>query len=487
MTVAQARWPAAALVQLYSISLKIPFIPSGDAVKKFTLSLAFAFFLPLFLAGSPQASPHSPSTPAAPAQPGATVTSSSPASSTAPSHTQTKITVYSLPPDLYRKAHNRSRIGFASRIIGFFYGLFVIWFILRHKFSARFRDWAERVSSNRFAQALFFTPLLVITIGVLEIPLGIFDEWILKLYRISVQPWPSWFADWAKAQLLAMIIGSFLVWLLYAVIRKSSSRWWFYFWILSLPIILFLVFISPYVIEPMFDKFEPLSAKAPQLIAPLQRVTRRAGQEVSPERMFWMKASDKTIATNAYVSGFGASKRIVIWDTTIAQETPDEVVGDFGHEMGHYALGHIWKGFAFLAALLFVLLYLGYRTIGWLLARYGARWEVRGLEDWASLPALLLLLSVFSFVSNAFSSGFSRYQENQADVYGLEVTHGVIPDPGQACAQSFQNYGEKALVDPDPNPIQVFLFYDHPPVTDRIDLCVTYDAWSKGQSPQFVH
>jgi Zn-dependent protease with chaperone function len=250
---------------------------------------------------------------------------------------------------------------------------------------------------------------------------------------------------------------------------------------------LFIVFISPYVIEPMFNKFEPLTVKAPQLIAPLQRVTRRAGQEVSPERMFWMKASDKTIATNAYVSGFGASKRIVIWDTAIAQESADEVVADFGHEMGHYALGHIWKGFAFLAALLFVLLYLGYRTIGWLLARSGARWEVRGLEDWASLPALLLLLSVFSFVSNAFGSSFSRYQENQADVYGLEVTRGIIPDPGQACAQSFQNFGETALADPDPNPIQVFLFYDHPTIASRIHLCVTYDPWSKGESPQFVH
>jgi STE24 endopeptidase len=400
--------------------------------------------------------------------------------------TAKKITEYSLPPDLYRKARNRSRIGFASRIVGFFYGLFVFWFILRRKFSAQFRDWAEKVSRYRFVQALLFTPLLVITIGVLEIPLDLFDEWILKLYRISVQPWPSWFADWAKAQFLTMVIGSLLAWLLYAVIRKSSTRWWLYFWMLSLPIILFIVFISPYVIEPMFNEFEPLTMKAPQLIAPLQRVTRRAGQEVAPERMFWMKASDKTIATNAYVSGFGASKRIVIWDTAIAQETPEEVVADFGHEMGHYALGHIWKGFAFLAALLFVLLFLGYRTIGWLLARFGTPWGVRGIEDWASLPALLLLMSLFGFASNAIGSTFSRYQENQADVYGLEVTHGIIPDPAQACAQSFQNYGEKALVDPDPNPLQVFLFYDHPTVSSRIHLCVTYDPWSKGESPQFV-
>jgi STE24 endopeptidase len=398
-----------------------------------------------------------------------------------------KITEYTLPPDLYRKARNRSRIRFASLLFGSLYGLLVFWFILRRKLSTKFRDWAEKISRNRLVQALIFTSLLVVTIGVLEIPLDIFDEWVLKLYRISVQPWPSWFADWAKGQLLAIIIGSFLAWLLYAVIRKSPRRWWLYFWILSLPVILFIVFISPYIIEPMFNKFEPLAVKAPQLIAPLQRVTRRAGQEVSPERMFWMKASDKTIATNAYVSGFGASKRIVIWDTAIAQETPDEVVADFGHEMGHYALGHIWKGFLFFVAMIFVLLYLGYRTIGWLLARFGATWGIRSVDDWASLPALLLLITLFGFAANVAGNAFSRYQENQADVYGLEVTRGIISDPGQACAQSFQNYGENALVDPDPSPIQVFLFYDHPTIASRIHLCVTYDHWSNGKSPQFIH
>lgn len=453
---------------------------------KLAFKLALVFLFVLFRAGSLQASPQSPSTPATSSQPGAIVTNPSSASSPALSRPQTKITEYTLPPDLYRKARNRSRIRFASTVFGFFYGLLVFWFILSRKLSAKFRDWAEKVSRYRFVQALIFTPLLVITIGVLELPLDLFDEWVLKLYKISVQSWLSWMGDWAKAQFLAIVIGSILVWLLYVVIRKSPARWWFYFWTLSLPIILFIVFISPYVIEPMFNTFEPLTVKAPQLIAPLQRVTRRAGQEVAPERMFWMKASDKTIATNAYVSGFGASKRIVIWDTAIAQETPDEVVADFGHEMGHYALGHIWKAFVFLAAMLFALLYLGYRTIGWLLARSGARWGVRGLDDLASLPALLLLLSLFGFVSNVIGSAFSRFQEHQADVYGLEVTHGIIPDPGQACAQSFQNYGETALVDPDPNPIQVFLYYDHPTVTSRIRLCVTYDPWSKGESPQFV-
>ena len=407
-----------------------------------------------------------------------------PATSTAQPSPKPKITAYTLPPDLYRKARNRGRIGFATRIVAFFYGLAVLIFILRTKLAAKYRDWAEKISRRRIVQAGLFTAPLVLTIAILELPLDIFRECILKLYAISVQSWPSVAADWAKSQLITIIIGSLLAWLLFAVIRKSPRRWWLYFWILSLPITLFVIFISPYVIDPLFNKYEPLAVKAPALVPELQRVTRRAGIEVSPERMFWMRASDKTVGTNASVNGFGASKRIIIWDTTIAQETTDELLMDFGHEMGHYVLGHIWKGFLFFGALSFVLLYLGYRTIGSFLARYAAGWSIRGLDDWAALPAILLLFSLFSFAAEAAGNTFSRYQEAQADLYSMEVNHGLLPDPGQSAASSFQKYGETVL--DDPNPIRVFLFYDHPTTADRIHFFVTYDPWSQGQPTQFV-
>jgi STE24 endopeptidase len=408
------------------------------------------------------------------------------APSAQPQATPAKITAYTLSPEQYRKARNRSRIGFATRIVAFFYGLAVLWFILRSKLAVKFRDWAEKTSRFRIIQAFVFTSLLALTIAVLQLPIDIFGESILKLYAISVQSWPSWAGDLLKALLITIIIGSFLAWILFGVIRKSPRRWWFYFWLISLPLLLFVIFISPYVIDPLFNKYEPLGSKAPQLVPELQRITRRASMEVPPERMLWMKASDKTVATNASVNGFGASKRVIIWDTTIAQETTDELLMDFGHEMGHYALGHIWRGFLFFAALLFVLLYLGYLTLGNFLARYGARWNLRGLDDWAALPAILLLFSIFNFAAEAAGNTFSRYHEAQADLYSMEVAHGIVPDPGQAAARSFQKYGELVLDDPAPNPIRVFLFYDHPTTTDRVHFFVTYDPWSHNQPTQFV-
>jgi STE24 endopeptidase len=396
------------------------------------------------------------------------------------------VTAYTLPPDLYRKARNLSKIRFRLALIGFLYGLMVLWLILHWKLGPKYRDWAERFSARRFLQSVIFAPLLLLTIAVLTLPLNVYGEWVEKQYGLSVQSWPSWSWDWIKGELISLIIGTILIWLLYIVIRRSSRRWWFYFWLISLPIGVFLFFIGPWVIDPMFHKFEPLEQRDPELTTSLEQMVQRAGEDIPPQRMFWMGAGEKTTGLNAYVTGIGASKRIVVWDTTIAKMNTPQIVFVAGHETGHYVLQHIPKGLTFFAVLLLVLFYLGYRTIGWVLARWGGGWALRGLEDWASLPALMLLLSIFFFVANPVASAFSRHLEHQADQFGLEVTHGLTPDSGQVAAQAFQVLGEVDLSDPDPSRLQVFLFYDHPSIPDRIQFCLSYDPWRDGGHGEFV-
>jgi Zn-dependent protease with chaperone function len=400
--------------------------------------------------------------------------------------TSRKITAYTLPAELDKKARDRSRINFRLALIGFVYGLFVLWLILHWKLGAKYRDWAEKFFSKRFLQALVFSPLLLLTIAILTLPLDIYGEMIEKQFGISVQGWGSWSWDWVKAQLISLVISTILIWLLYLVIRWSARRWWFYFWLVSLPILLFVFFISPWVITPLFNKFEPLQQKDPHLTAALEKMVQRAGEDIPPERMFWMGAAEKTTALNAYVTGFGASKRIVVWDTTIAKMNTPQVVFVVGHETGHYVLQHVVQLLAFFALLLLLLFYIGYRLIGWVLSRWGKGWAIRGLDDWASLPALLLLLSVFSFVANPVTSAFSRHVEHQADQFGLEVTHGLTPDSGQVAAQAFQILGEVDLADPEPNSLEVFLYYSHPTIPDRVQFSLTYDPWSKGGQGQFV-
>jgi Zn-dependent protease with chaperone function len=396
------------------------------------------------------------------------------------------VTAYSLPPDLHKKAHDLNRIRFRLALIAFVYGILVLWLVLRRRLAPKYRDWSERLSSKSFLQSLVFSPLLLLTIAILTSPLDIYSEWIEKRYGLSVQGWGSWGWDWVKAELISLVIGTVFIWLLYVVIRRSARRWWFYFWLITLPIGVFLFFLQPLVIDPMFHKFEPLQQKDPALTASLERLVKRAGQDIPPERMFWMGAGEKTTGLNAYVTGIGASKRIVVWDTTIAKMSTPQIVFVAGHEMGHYVLQHIPKGLTFFAVLLLLAFYLGYRCIGWLLARWGANWQIRGLEDCASLPALLLLLSVFSFAINPIGSAFSRYLEHQADQYGLEVTHELTPDSGQIAAQAFQILGEVDLSDPDPNRMNVFLFYDHPSISDRVRFSLTYDPWASGEQGEFV-
>ena len=394
--------------------------------------------------------------------------------------TTRKVTEYTLPPDLYKKALDVNRIYFRLRLIGFVYGLIVLWLILHWKLGPKYRDWAERSSAKRFLQTLVFSPPLLLTIAVLTLPLDIYSEKVEKRFGISVQGWGSWSWDRVKAELILLVIGTLLIGLFYGVIRRSPQRWWFYFWLISLPIVVFLFFISPWVMDPMFNKFEPLQQKDPALTAGLERMVQRAGENIPPERIVWMGAGEKTTVLNAYVTGIGASKRIVVCDTTIAKLNTSQIIFVAGHEMGHYVLHHIPKILTFDASLLLLFFYLGYRSIGWALAHWGRGWGIRGLDDWASLPVLLFSLSIFFFLARPVGNAFSWRLEHQADQYGLEVTHGLTPDSGQVAAQAFQVMGEVNLEEPDPNPVNVFLFYDHPSIPDRVRFLLTYDPWSKG-------
>jgi Zn-dependent protease with chaperone function len=130
--------------------------------------------------------------------------------------------------------------------------------------------------------------------------------------------------------------------------------------------------------------------------------------------------------------------------------------------------------------------YVASRTVGWLLSRWGASWGIRALKDFASLPVLLLLFTIFAFAGNPVISAISRYFEHQADQYAIEVTHALTPDPAQVCAEAFQVLGDVGLADPNPMPADVFMFYDHPPIPDRVQFCLSYDPWTQGGQGEFV-
>jgi STE24 endopeptidase len=399
---------------------------------------------------------------------------------------KTETEKYTLSGDRYEKAIAYSRAGYTLYFVMSFFDMLVMILVLKLGVAARFRDFAEDLSDSRSLQGLVYVPVLVLTLDVLDLPLRLYGHSLSLRYEQSVQRWGSWMWDWTKGELLGTAFAVILALILYAVMRRSPRRWWLYFWFASLPIIFVIVFISPWFIDPLFNKFEPLEAKHPELVTEIEKVVQRASLEIPRERMFLMQASEKTNRVNAYVTGFGASKRVVVWDTTIQKTTIPETLFLFGHEAGHYKLGHIRNGFLFFAVLLLVAFYAGFRGMHWALDRWGKDWKIYGLEDWASFALFLLLLQLGTFTASPAISGFSRMQEHAADVYGLEVIHGIVPDSQEVAAHAFQVMGEVDLEDPNPPPFITFWLYSHPPLAERLVFAHTYDPWSRGEPPRYV-
>lgn len=393
---------------------------------------------------------------------------------------------YALPQDRYKKAIAYSRAGYALYFVMYFSDLLVLILILRLSIAAKFRDFAERLTRNRIAQGTVFIPILMLTLYILDLPYRIDGHLLSLRYEQSVQQWGSWMWDWTKETLLETGFAVVFAMILYAVMRRSPRRWWLYFWIASLPIIFIIIFASPWLIDPLFHKFEPLDDKHSGLVSELEKVAHRAGIEIPRQRMFLMEASEKTRQIDAYVTGFSASKRVVVWDTTIAKTTTPETLFIFGHEVGHYKLGHIRDGFLFFAGLLLVALYGGFRGMHWALGRWAGSWKIRGIDDWASFAPFLLLLHIGTFLALPVANGFSRQQEHAADVYGLELIHGIVPDSNEVAAHAFQVFGDIDLADPDPPKFITLWLYSHPPLADRLAFAHSYDPWSKGESPKYV-
>jgi STE24 endopeptidase len=414
-------------------------------------------------------------------------TAASPVATTAGQVTPASQTsVYTLPPDKLAKSKALYDLRGKLRIIDTVYGLLILLGLLYLGIAAKYRDIAERAGNNRFVQALIFVALFLVTSTALQLPLDAYQQSISLQYGLSVQGWASWLADVGKGLLVGFVIFSFLAWMITTLVRKSPRHWWLYGWMCTFAVVIFVIFISPYVIDPLFNKFEPLDRSNPQLVDALEQVTKRGGMDIPRDRMFLMKASEKVTTLNAYVTGFGPSKRVVVWDTTIKNATTPETLFVFGHEMGHYVLNHIVIGISAAAVGLFIGFYLLYWIANWAFPRFQQRWRMRELSDWSALVMLMLMFSIMSTLSAPIGNGFSRQLEHNADVYGLEVTHGINPNSQEAAAHAFQVLGELSLSYPYPSRFVVFWYADHPPISDRVPFAHNYDPWNKGEQPKYV-
>ena len=395
---------------------------------------------------------------------------------------------YELPPQKKAEAIAYSHIQYELYFSGVVLLLLMYFLLWRARLGVLFRNLARRTSSRYFVQCLVFALLFFLTVRLLLLPFDYYADFVIEhRFGLMTQGFGSWMADWGKGLILFLVASTLTVAIFYWIVRQSPRRWWLYFWAVTIPITLFVIFIGPFVVEPLFYRFTPLDATRPALVARIEMVLQRADLTVPRRRIMEMNASAKTNTLNAYVSGLGASKRVVVWDTTLKKMTDDETLLVLGHETGHYVLHHIMKEFVLIELVVLVFIALGFFAVRKLIKHYSGWTGIEGEDDLASLPVMLLVLTLMTFFSSPLVNAISRHYEHQADQFALEVTYGVVPNPNAAEARAFQTLGEQDLADPDPNPFIVVWLYSHPPLDRRIRFALNYKPWAEGKPLRFIH
>jgi STE24 endopeptidase len=362
-------------------------------------------------------------------------------------------------------------------IISTLWGFIVPGLVFFTGFSSKLREWSKRAGKYWYPTLVLYFVLFTLVTSLLDLPLEYYATFVRPHdYGLSSQLFGKWFQDELIGLALGLVVGALVLWIPYLLLKHATKRWWLYTWLVSLPIIVFFSFVEPIWIEPLFNHFGAMQDKA--LETQILDLAHRAGIEGA--NVYEVNKSVDTNELNAYATGIGDTKRIVLWDTIIKQFTPDELLVVMGHEMGHYVLNHVWKGIFFGSLFLLAALYLVHRTAGWILRRFGARTGVTELGDVASLPMLILVVGLFAFITQPAQMAFSRHIEHEADRFGLEITH-----LNHACGTAFTKFVQHDLSYPTPGLLYKLWRSSHPPLGERIEFCNSYHPWTEGKPGEY--
>ena len=339
--------------------------------------------------------------------------------------------------------------------------------------SARLRTLSRRLGRGRwFATVAIYAILFTIGTSIFYLPFSWYVGFARQhAYGLSTQSAGQWLGDWAKGTLVGAVVLALVLWIPYRLLRASPRRWWLWTGVATLPVAVLGLLVGPIWIAPLFDRFGPMHDRA--LEARILALADRAGIEGG--RVFEVDKSADTRLVNAYVTGIGATKRIVLWDTLLDRLEPDQVLFVMGHEMGHYVLHHtvaIILGAALLATLSLLVVH---RVAGRLISRYRERFGFDALADVASLPLLMLVGGVVSFAVTPGALAYSRWQEREADRFGLELTGN-----NRVAAMTFVRLQQENLGVPRPGLLYTLWRGSHPSLASRIEFANEFDVEGQG-------
>lgn len=297
--------------------------------------------------------------------------------------------------------------------------------------------------------------------GLIGLPLSLYQTFVLEQsFGFNKMTWGLWFSDSIKGMALGLLLGVPMVWLVLWLMQAGGSLWWLWAWMAFVAFQLLIMAIAPSVIMPLFNKFTPLEDES--LKTRVQALMHRAGFKA--QGFFVMDGSRRSAHSNAFFTGFGASKRVVFFDTLLKQLSPTEMEAVLAHELGHFKHRHILK----MMATSFTLSLLGLALLGWLAQQawfytgLGVMPSMTGSNDALALVLFLLVTPVFTFFVAPLSSWRSRQQEFEADAYACSQTNGA--DLASALLKLYQDNASTLT----PDPWYVKFYYSHPPASLRL-------------------
>ncbi len=318
--------------------------------------------------------------------------------------------------------------------------------------------WITSVSGSFLAGGILFFLVLYYAETLLDVPFSLFRNFkIENRYGFNTMTPRLWLTDLAKSLVISSVLGVIVVIAALAIILHSPVWWWLWVWAFFLIFGIVVMYLSPYVIEPLFFKFEPVKAEG--LEEKIRALMDRAGLKVS--RVFQVDASRRSRHSNAYFTGIGRVKRIVLFDTLLEQMTQDEILAVLAHEVGHWKKRHVLKSMILTEALAFAGLYMAYLLIGWeplpgLAGLPAASFYARALiVGFAGSLIMFPLTPLFSFIS--------RRNEREADRFASDLTG--RPD---ALASALVKLSRENLANLHPHPLYAKFYYSHPPIVERV-------------------
>jgi STE24 endopeptidase len=340
----------------------------------------------------------------------------------------------------------------------FLYGAILAIVLLQLGWSAGMRNMAERLTRFKPLQTLIYWAEYLVVVTILGFPLTVYEGYIREhKYGLATQTFGPWLSDEFKALLVGIVLGGIIVMMLFGVVRRFPRTWWILGAVVSILFLVFSVMITPVYISPIFNKSTLLDD--PRVTGPILSMAHANG--IAADKVYEIDASKQTTRMSANVSGLGSTMRITLNDNLLKRASPDEVQFVMGHEMGHYVLNHIFKAMIFFFVVVVSLFGFLRWSVEWSLARWGEKWQVRGITDTAVVPLVVLLGSIFFFVLTPILNTQSRTDEYEADMYGLNTSR--QPD---GMAQAAIHLGEYRKM--NPGPVEQWIFFDHPSGRNRI-------------------